>query len=107
MIKDLIVRLMEEANEEAEHKGWCDTELSTNEQTDAVETLHADIDELEASLAKLSEEITDLTKAVSELDSAMAKATKLRTEEKEKNAETISDAEEAQAAVAQALTVLK
>merc|ERR1719160_1414147 len=29
MIKDLIVRLMEEANEEA---GWCDTELSTNEQ---------------------------------------------------------------------------
>merc|ERR1719421_1283837 len=49
MIKDLIVRLMEEANEEAEHKGWCDTELSTNEQTRkektaAVETLHAEID---------------------------------------------------------------
>merc|ERR1719486_1888870 len=33
MIKDLITKLMEEANEEAEHKGWCDTELSTNEQT--------------------------------------------------------------------------
>merc|ERR1719498_677450 len=112
MIKDLIVRLMEEANEEAEHKGWCDTELSTNEQTrkektDAVETLHADIDELEASLAKLTEEITDLSKAVAELDAAMAKATELRTEEKKKNAETIKDAEEAQAAVAQALTVLK
>merc|ERR1719433_2604141 len=49
MIKDLIVRLMEEANEEAEHKGWCDTELSTNEQTrkektEAVETLHAELD---------------------------------------------------------------
>merc|ERR1719453_2412376 len=58
MIKDLIVRLTEEANEEAEHKGWCDTELSTNEQTrkektSAVETLHAEIDELEASIAKL------------------------------------------------------
>merc|ERR1719375_1327809 len=52
MIKDLITRLMEEANEEAEHKGWCDTELSTNEQTrkektEAVETLHAEIDQLQ------------------------------------------------------------
>jgi hypothetical protein len=112
MIKDLIVRLMEEANEEAEHKGWCDTELSTNEQTrkektEAVETLHAEIDQLEASIAKLTEDIKDLTQAVAELDAAMAKATKLRQEEKAKNTETISDSEEAQAAVAQALTVLK
>jgi len=112
MIKDLIVKLMEEANEEAEHKGWCDTELSTNEQTrkektQAVETLHAEIDQLEASIAKLTEDITDLTKAVAELDAAMAKATKLRQEEKKKNTETISDSQEAQTAVAQALTVLK
>merc|ERR550537_939081 len=112
MIKDLITRLLEEANEEAEHKGWCDTELSTNEQTrkektEAVETLHAEIDQLGASIAKLTEEIGDLTKAVSELDAAMAKATKLRTDEKAKNTETISDAEAAQTAVAQALTVLK
>merc|ERR1740123_2159852 len=112
MIKDLITKLMEEANEEAEHKGWCDTELSTNEKTrkektEAVETLHAEIDQLEASLAKLSEEISDLTKAVAELDAAMAKATTLRQEEKEGNEQTISDASEAQTAVAQALTVLK
>merc|ERR1719298_219065 len=112
MIKDLIVRLMEEANEEAEHKGWCDTELSTNQQTrkektEAVETLHAEIDQLEASIAKLTEDIKDLTQAVAELDAAMAKATKLRQEEKAKNTETISDAGEAQTAVAQALTVLK
>merc|ERR1712039_973493 len=89
MIKDLIVKLMEEANEEAEHKGWCDTELSTNEQTrkektDAVETLHAEIDELEASIAKLSEDLRELTNAVADLDAAMAKATKLRQQEKAK-----------------------
>merc|ERR1719326_1567243 len=112
MIKDLIVRLMEEANEEAEHKGWCDTELSTNEQTrkektEAVEALHAEIDELEASIQKLTQEIQELTQAVADLDAAVAKATKLREEEKAKNAETIAEAQEAQKAVAQALQVLK
>jgi len=112
MIKDLIVKLMEEANEEAEHKGWCDTELSTNEQTrkektEAVETLHAEIDELEASIAKLTEEITDLTKAVAELDAAVATATSVREEEKAKNTVTIKDSQDAQTAVAQALSVLK
>jgi hypothetical protein len=112
MIKDLIVRLMEEANEEAEHKGWCDTELSTNEQTrkektEAVETLHAEIDELEASIAKLTEDIAELTKAVADLDAAMAKATTIRQDEKSTNAATVKDSQDAQTAVAQALTVLK
>merc|ERR1740121_310218 len=112
MIKDLIVRLMEEANEEAEHKGWCDTELSTNEQTrkektEAVESLHAEIDQLEASIAKLTEDIGDLTTAVADLQAAMAKNTKLRQEEKATNEQTVKDSGEAQTAVAQALTVLK
>merc|ERR1719498_2112883 len=112
MIKDLIVRLMEEANEEAEHKGWCDTELSTNEQTrkektEQVETLHAEIDQLEASIQKLTEDIKELTEAVAALDAAMAKATKLRQEEKAKNEQTVADAGVAQTAVAQAITVLK
>merc|ERR1719426_688535 len=112
MIKDLIVRLMEEANEEAEHKGWCDTELSTNEQTRkektaAVETLHAEIDELSASIAKLTQEITDLTAEIAELDKAVAEATEIRESEKAENTQTIKDAQEAQTAVSQAVTVLK
>jgi hypothetical protein len=112
MIKDLIVKLMDEANEEASHKGWCDTELATNEKTrrmktEAVELLHANIDELVASIAKLIEELAELSSAVADLDAAMAEATKLRGEEKEKNAQTVTDAQEAQTAVAQAITVLK
>merc|ERR1719274_272332 len=108
MIKDLIVRLMEEANEEAEHKGWCDEQLSVNEQTrkektEAVETLRAEIDELEASIAQLAE----LTKAIEALDAAMAKATKIRLAEKAKNKETIQDAKDGQTAVAQAIVILK
>jgi hypothetical protein len=112
MIKDLIVRLMEEANEEAEHKGWCDTELSTNEQTrkektESVQMLHAEIDELKASIAELGEDLTELSKSVAELDQAMATATEQRQTEKATNTETIKDAGDAQTAVAQALVVLK
>merc|ERR1712232_191504 len=97
---------------EAEQKGWCDTELSTNEQTrkektEAVETLHAEIDQLEASITKLTEDITSLSASVAELDAAMAKSTKLRQEEKATNEATIKDAQEAQTAVAQALVVLR
>ena len=43
MIKDLIAKLMEEANVEAEHKGWCNTELSTNEQTQKEERSSHDL----------------------------------------------------------------
>merc|ERR1719326_1267374 len=112
MIKDMVVKLMEEANEEAEHKGWCDTELSTNEQTrkqktQAVEVLHAEIDQLEASVAKLTQEITDLSAAVAELDTAVAEATKIREDEKAKNTVTIKDAQDAETATAQALSVLR
>jgi len=112
MIKDLITKLMEEAAAESEHKGWCDQELSTNEQTRkektaGVEALHAQIDELEASIAKLTEDMASLTQAIADLDAAMAKATDLRNNEKAKNTETIADSKEAQTAVAQALAVLK
>merc|ERR1712129_119169 len=65
------------------------------------------IDQLEASIAKLTEEISELTTAVSDLNTAMATQTKLRSEEKATNEQTIKDASEAQTAVAQALMVLK
>merc|ERR1719375_960330 len=108
----MIVKLMEEANEEAEHKGWCDTEMSTNEQTrkqktDSVETLTAEIDELTALISSLSQDIATLTKGIAALDAAMAKATAIREAEKAKNTVTIDDAQAAQVAVAQALSVLK
>mmetsp|Transcript_39419 Transcript_39419/g.73199 ORF Transcript_39419/g.73199 Transcript_39419/m.73199 type:complete len:543 (+) Transcript_39419:2-1630(+) len=112
MIKDLLVRLMEEANEEADHKSWCDTELASNaatrkEKTEAVEMLTAEIDGLKAAIAKLSEDITTLEGEVAYLVEAMAKETGIRADEKATNEATIKDAQEAQTAVAQALTVLK
>jgi len=69
--------------------------------------LHAEIDQLKASLAELGEDLTDLSKSIAELDQAMSTATKQRQEEKATNTETIKDAGDAQTAVAQALVVLK
>jgi len=112
MIKDMITKLMEEANEEAEHKGFCDTEMGTNKltrdaKTEESETLHAQIDELGAAVAKLSDESAELSAAVAEVDAAVGQATKLRQAEKAKNKATIAEAKVAQEAVASAVAVLR
>merc|ERR1719453_1375447 len=112
MIKDLIVKLMEEAASETEHKGWCDTELTTNKQTrddktEEVAKLTSEVEDLTADIAQLTQEIADLAAAVKELDEAMAKATADRMASKEKNQQTIKDAKEAQVAVEQATAILK
>jgi len=112
MIDGMITKLLAEANEEADHKGWCDTEMSTNKhtrdkKTEELNTLYAQIDQLTADITTLSQEIADLSAAIAEVDKAMAEATEVRTKESEKNKETIEDAKEAQTAVTQALAVLK
>jgi len=112
MIKDLIVKLMEEGTSETEHKGWCDTELTTNKQTRDKKTseaneLNADIEDLTATIQSLTQDIADLTKAVKELDADMAKETEERSAAKAANTQTIKDAQGAQAAVEAATAVLK
>merc|ERR1719217_275414 len=95
MIKDMITKLTEEANEEAEHKGFCDSELGANKQTrdtktEESEMLKASIEELSADIAKLAQEITDLTTEITDLDAAIKKATEIRNTEKAKNTATIA-----------------
>merc|ERR1719201_1826730 len=112
MIKDMIIKLTEEATEEAEHKGFCDTELTTNKQTrdfktEESEKLKAEIEKLTADIAQGGVDIADLGKAIADIDAAVAKATEERTAEKEKNTATIADAKAGQEAVAAATTVLK
>merc|ERR1719217_1295355 len=112
MIDGMITKLLAEANEEADHKGWCDTEMATNKntrdkKTEELNTLYAQIDQLTADITTLSQEIADLSASIAEVDKAMAEATDVREKEKEKNMATIEDAKEAQTAVMQALAVLK
>jgi len=112
MIKDLVVKLMEEANQESSHKGWCDTELGTNKQTrdnkaEEVQTLTAEVDTLTSTIAQTSEDVTALSAQIAELDKSMAEKTEFRNTEKAENAATVADSEAAQTALAQALIVLK
>merc|ERR1719159_1481021 len=112
MIKDMIVKLMEEANAEAEGKAFCDTELGTNKMTREdkqaeVEELTANVEQNTAKSAQLTADIKDLAADIADLQSQQAEATKLRTEEKAVNAKTVDDAKVAQSAVEKALSILK
>jgi len=112
MIKDLIVKLMEEANAEADHNAYCTTELATNKQTREIKTteteeLSAEIEKRTAESAQLKEHISILTNAVAELKAKQSEATELRNEEKATNTKTIEEAKVAQVAVEKATAVLK
>merc|ERR1719433_233085 len=100
LIKDLIVQLMEEATAEVEHKGWCDTELTTNKQTrdartEDVNRLTAEVEELTADIAQLTLDIAELNAQAKELGQAMQKATEDRAASKEINDQTVVDAKAA------------
>merc|ERR1719263_1240028 len=112
MIKDLIVKLMEEANAEADQHAYCETELATNKQTreiktSEVEEITASLEEEEATFEKLTTEITELSDAIAEIKAQQAEATKIRGEEKATNTATVADAKVAQDAVQNAIKVLK
>jgi len=112
MIDTMITRLLEEANQDAQHEGFCDTEMGKNKITrtklsEDIDALSASIDEGKATILKLSEEIATLTKEVEELDKFMGEATSMRNAEKAKNKETVDDAKAGQTAVAAATAVLK
>jgi len=112
MIQDMITKLTNEANEEAEHKGFCDQELSANqatrdEKSEAIDELNANIEELSATINKLNNEIAELNDGVNALNKAAEEATALRDTERVKNEQTVVDAKAAIEAVTQATAVLK
>merc|ERR1719171_404094 len=62
---------------------------------------------LSADIASLGESVAELSGAIAEIDAAVAKATSERAAEKSKNRATIADATAGEAAVQQAIEVLK
>jgi hypothetical protein len=112
MIKDLIVKLMEEANAEADQHAYCETELATNKQTrdiksSEVDELTAELESQNALFEKLTSEITELSDEVSKIKGQQSEATNMRMAEKKTNAATVADAKVAQDAVEKAIKILK
>jgi len=112
MIEDMIVRLLEQANNETTKKGFCDKELSANEhtrneKTATVEKLHSEKDLLTSTIAKLKEEIAELNAGVTQLDKDIKEALENRLKEKDQNEAVLKDAKGSQVAVARAIQVLQ
>jgi len=112
MINDLIMRLVQEAGEEATHKGWCNTELKSNKETrdtktKAVDTLRSEIDQLTANIAQNTDQVAELQVQIADQVKLKQEATDTRGKEKIENEATIKDSQDAQMAVEKALTVLK
>merc|ERR1719321_2212113 len=111
LVQELIERLLQEAADEANQKGWCDKELTNAKQqrtykADAVKMLNSQLENAEAKRDKLAEEIATLTTEIAELTDSLSTTTAFRAAESAENAATVSEAEEGQAAVEQAIDVL-
>merc|ERR1719199_69648 len=111
LIQELIERLLTEAANEANQKGWCDkaTADATQKRTyaaDKIEGLNAKMAKLEALSAKLGEEIGTLGKEIAELNAAQSKADQERKDESAENANTVTEAKAGLAAVNMAIDIL-
>merc|ERR1719313_235805 len=107
----MIEKLLEEEADEANHKGWCDEEISkTVKDRDYrladIEALHASLEELNAREEKLALTKAELEEAVKTLSSDYTNQTAARAEEKAENKVTIEEAEAGVHAIKQALEIL-
>merc|ERR1740130_752233 len=112
MIDSMITRLLNEANEDASHEGFCDKEIgkskvTRNKLSEDIDGLQAAVEDGKATIMMLTEEVATLTQELAEMSASVAEATKIRSDEKAQNKVTVDDSEAAQSAVAAATAVLK
>merc|ERR1719433_2270502 len=111
LIQELIERLLTEAANEANQKGWCDKASADAKQkreqaaTD-IEELNGKMAELEAQIAELTEELAVLKDEIADLKEKRKEAEKLRKEEAAENKATLLEANAGLGAVKMAIDVL-
>lgn len=112
MIEKMIFRLGHEQKEEDDHKNWCDLELSKtsasiDDQDDKILELTTKINAAVATVAKLASDIVAADEMVGKIVKHVREATEIRETGKKENALAVKDAQEAQAALAKGIAVLK
>jgi len=111
LIQELIERLLTEAGNEANQKGWCDKSISDASQkrdhsARDIKELNGEMAKLEAKRDRLTEELDVLDKEMKELKKEQSDADKLRKEEKDENEATVKEAKAGLEAVTEAITIL-
>jgi hypothetical protein len=87
LIRDMIAKLLKEAEADATEKAFCDKEMAETAEKEAdkeatIEKLSTSIDSMSAKSAKLKEEVAELEKELAALAKSQAEMDKLRSEEK-------------------------
>jgi len=111
LIQELIERLLQEAANESNQKGWCDKATADAKQkrtyaAESIEDLNSNMAKLAALSDKLGEEIDTLTTDIKKLKDEQAAAEKIRKEENEENAHTVKEARAGLEAVTMAIDIL-
>lgn len=111
LIQGLIERLLKEATQEADHKGWCDREVALAEQTrdlksESITELNSRLQMSEARRAKLASLLTTLDGELQQINSTLAFSTQTRQRENAENAAAIEAARQNKAAVEKAIDLV-
>jgi hypothetical protein len=112
MIQEMVEKLLEEQAEEAEHKTWCDAELTKTKKSLAskqtkMEDISTKIEKAQAMSAKLEEQVKALAGELADMDTQDQQATAMRQKEHEEFGSQKADLTAAQEATATAIKVLK
>jgi len=112
LIEEMIAKLLDEAQEEATQKAFCDEEMgksakSKDDKTRTLDKLQSRIDRASSRKAELAQAVKDLEAGVAELDKSQAVATKIRNEEHATYLQASKDFGDAANAIERAIKVLK
>merc|ERR1719316_1636158 len=112
LIEEMIAKLVQEAQEEATQKAFCDEEMgkskkAASEKGLTLDKLQSRLDKASARKAELEQSIKDLESEIAALDAGTADATKIRNDEHAVYLKSSKDFADAAAATEKAIKVLK